>query len=309
MSFTNLLKLIEEFKVNKYHLTLSILYCFAAVLSAILNLLVVVSILRTPSLRKPSILLLVNLALTDLLAGLVSHPLMAVIHLAVFEDQKIILIARYSFFVIGSVSISTMAAISVDRLLAIKLKMNYRIMVTKKKVGLVLVAIWIVNVGTGILLYILSHIGAAEGILLAVGGSILLIIITVSYSLAYYNLKKMPCRICPRQPSQTQSFNVLTYRKSFFTMFLVFIILVLSYLPYFICVSISVMFFYQNSFSTQRMLYIFFTSSEVVIAFNSVINPLFYLWRMKDIRSAVRRTVMKILRNGNGVPDSLETTR
>jgi Na+/alanine symporter len=57
----------------------------------------------------------------------------------------------------------------------------------------------------------------------------------------------------------------------------------------------------ENSYSiiSYKMLII----SELVVATNSTMNPLLYLWRMQDLREAVKTTVKRILRQDHSVQD------
>ena len=89
-------------------------------LSIIGNALVLVAILRTPSIRSPSVIFLCNLAVADLLVGLVVQP-------AYIAEQIVRTVSALPKAVTAmgfagcSVSLWTMTAITVDRFLALSL--------------------------------------------------------------------------------------------------------------------------------------------------------------------------------------------
>ncbi|KAL9958768.1 hypothetical protein ACROYT_G035826 [Oculina patagonica] len=98
------------------------------VISIIGNTLVLAAMLRTPSLRSPSMILLCSLAVSDLLVGLVVQPLYIAKELT--EDLFVFRISYFMSFSSCGVSLCTVAAISLDRLAAIHYHMRYVTMVT-----------------------------------------------------------------------------------------------------------------------------------------------------------------------------------
>jgi hypothetical protein len=113
-----------------------------------LNALILFSIGKTSSLHKPSFVLLANLALIDFLAGAVAEPLVFIANVAALERWSNLfcfcsLGARVVGYWLGSISLYTLTVISVDRLLAIRLKNRYRSIVTVKRVAAVLLPWWI----------------------------------------------------------------------------------------------------------------------------------------------------------------------
>ena len=112
------------------------------------NSLILVALHKESSLHPPSKVLYRCLATTDLLVGLVIHPL-AVIHFMSFihEDWGRCRWKYHAIFISGyalcSVSLSTTTTISVDRLLALLLGLRYRQIVTVKRIQVILVTFWI----------------------------------------------------------------------------------------------------------------------------------------------------------------------
>ena len=108
------------------------------------NTLILVALRRESSLHPPSKLLFHNLATTDLCVGLVAEPLNVAYWMSLVYD------------VLASVSILTLTAISVDRLLALLLGLRYKQVVTLKRTYAVVTTFWVVSCVVT-LLYLASH--------------------------------------------------------------------------------------------------------------------------------------------------------
>ena len=106
---------------------------------------------KVPSIHPPSRALLRCLLITDLCVGLVSQPLF-VSYLMVIEETNRSLCIRIEglAFAVNSVlvgqSINTMTTISVDRLLALRLGIRYRQVVTLARVRLLVTMLWVGNI-------------------------------------------------------------------------------------------------------------------------------------------------------------------
>lgn len=101
-------------------------------LSIIGNALVIAAILRTPSFRSPSFILLCSLAVSDLLVGLVVQPLYVAKELT--DGSSVFRICEVAGFTLCGVSLVTMTTISVDRFVALYYHMRYTTMVTTLRV-------------------------------------------------------------------------------------------------------------------------------------------------------------------------------
>ena len=129
---------------------ISVLNSFLCITAVLGNALIVVALRRECSLHPPSKLLLSNLALTNLCVGLISHPLFVMFLLSAMNESWDI--CRYSSItgfiadpIFCGVSLSTLTAISVDRLLALSLGLRYRQVVTLKRTHVIVIAIWVVQ--------------------------------------------------------------------------------------------------------------------------------------------------------------------
>ena len=101
------------------------------------NILIVIALKRVSSLRPPSKLLLGCLASTEVCVGLITQPLFVAYIMSPKHSMLCfyisILFNRLSV-ILGGISLSTLTAISVDRLLALLLGLRYRYVVTLRRV-------------------------------------------------------------------------------------------------------------------------------------------------------------------------------
>lgn len=79
----------------------------------------------------------------------------------------------------------------------------------------------------------------------------------------------------------SSNFEVFKYKKTFLTMMIVLVLCVISYLPMTIYFSVT------DDDSLYSRPYIVH-SLEIIVLLNSTFNPVLYLWRMRDLRQAVR---------------------
>ena len=126
----------ESYLLPFYNYSVYVLVLLA-ITATIGNSLILVALQKDTSLHPPSKILLRSLAITDLCVGVISLPLAVTLLLSsVNESWSICRIAKYSVYVVttisSGVSLATLSAIGVDRLLALLLKLRYRQVVTVK---------------------------------------------------------------------------------------------------------------------------------------------------------------------------------
>ena len=118
---------------------ISALNAFLSITAFLGNALILVALRKETSLHPPSTLLLRNLATTDLCVGLILEPLyVTLLVIVVNEHWNICFPVAVAVSVTGYslciVSLFTLTAISVDRLLALLLRLRYKQVVTLKRV-------------------------------------------------------------------------------------------------------------------------------------------------------------------------------
>ena len=136
-------------------LAFNIILSFTASLG---NVLILLTIYKVSSLHPVTKLLFASLATTDLCVGLFSQPLFVAsiilkIDLAntdldiLYHLSEVIYISSY---VLCGVSLLISAAISVDRLLVLLLRLRYREVVTQKRAQVVILLCWVIAISCGL---------------------------------------------------------------------------------------------------------------------------------------------------------------
>ena len=127
----------------------NILTCITAVCG---NTFIIASIRRVSSLHLPSKVLLVCLALTDLCVGVFTQPLY-VAHMLFPECLYLPIGYNTTSLLFSGVSMLTITAISVDRLLAVTLGLRYRQVVTVWRTRILLVSFWTINMAFAMMFF------------------------------------------------------------------------------------------------------------------------------------------------------------
>ena len=86
------------------------------------------------------------------------------------------------------------------------------------------------------------------------------------------------------------SINISKYKKSIFTVLYILALFVISYLPY---LGNALTFYVLQEFGDMFLACVKFTS--IIIYVSSLLNPLLYYWRIKEIKIGVKNLVKKLL--------------
>ena len=263
------------------------------------NVLVFVSIWRTPSLHSPSNALLVGLALSDLGVGLVVEPTYFLFSLAQFQRQAdafcaAAVLLKFAGGLFVAASLITVTVISVDMYLALYLHLRYRELVTVKRMIGVLVGIWVCSVVISLISvwYFVRLL-----VLWAVGVFFHLLVTTVSYFKVFRIVRYHHMQIIAQsQVANDEALHFAKQNKSSTTKFLIYCVLIVCYLPH----SVMLVGFKSKDFSTS--VNSIYQITFVLVCFNSALNPLIYCCRFRAIRAAVLDTLSKILRRQTASP-------
>lgn len=290
-SKTNFLNLSDIENENSGLETVVIVNCALnaplIIVAIIGNLLVLVSILRAYSLFSPSITLLCSLAMSDLLVGLVLQPLY--IANALTGNSPLKQALNTTVFALCGVSLLTMAVISVDRFLALHYHMRYPNLMTRHRAIYTTVTLWI-------FVFMLSFLNfwTINAYYLTSAASILicLLVSTVYYIKIYCIVKQHQLQIHTRQKAvetNTTDINqtMLRSTKNAKNTFIYYIVMILCYTPVF--VAMAILFISPSHWNKGWIL------ADTVIFMNSSINPFLYCWRLRELRTAVVKTVRQML--------------
>uniref|UniRef100_A0A667WVC0 Trace amine-associated receptor 1-like n=2 Tax=Myripristis murdjan TaxID=586833 RepID=A0A667WVC0_9TELE len=126
---------------------LYILMTFISVLTVALNLLVIISISHYRQLHTPTNLVLLSLAVSDFLVGLLLIPIEIILTgVCWFLGEHICVFCYCTSFIVTSASVGNMVLISVDRYVAICHPLHYPSKVTQSKAKICVCLCWIGSV-------------------------------------------------------------------------------------------------------------------------------------------------------------------
>ena len=280
-----------------HQLFLSVVNFFLSVTATLGNILIVIALRKSSRLHPPSRLLLRCLTATDLCVGIVSEPIYATYLLSYKVTTKhwqplceyTGSITTVTFTALSAVSLLTLTAISVDRLLALTLKMKYKQVVTLTRVRVVLVCFWIPSIAFASMSFLNLTISKGFGYTVKFS---CIIISTCCYAIIYRVLRRhrgqtKDVRLKGKlKGDENSSMNMVKYRKTVSSAIWVQLSLVVCYLPYSIVIAIITL--------TQLTpsLYIAWGYTATFVYFNSSLNPFLYCWKIREVRKAVKETLM-----------------
>ena len=253
------------------------------------NILILVALQKVLSLHPPSKLLFQCLSCTDLFVGLISQPLFITYLMTIVNKNRELCgiienLAHISSAILCGESINTLTAISVDRLLALLLKVRYRQVVGYGRVRLFVIISW-----SGNFAFAFTHLWSKRFFFLLCCIWIVscLIISTYCYTKIYVTLH--------RQQTQVQGgiegvnpvgslINIARYKKTVSSALWVHLTLVVCYIPYTVAVAVSTL---RGKSSSNVMAW---NIAATVVYINSSLNPLLYCWKMREVRLAAKET-------------------
>ena len=259
------------------------------------NSLILVALHKESSLHLPSKLLYRCLATTDLLVGLVTQPIyvtfwMSVVH----EHWSLCRYARDVIFILSyvlcGVSLLTTTAISVDRLLAMLLGLRYKEIVTLRRTYIILAIFWIVSLVSGLFF----HLNYRITFWLSVTGAPLCLVISIaSYTKIFRAISHHQAQIqdyAQQQPSQPNALIMARYRKAVYSALWVQLVLVVCYVP-----NITVEIVISLSLKGLSNFIVIRGMANVLVFFNSTLNPFLYCWKISEVRRAVKQTIRQAI--------------
>ena len=279
------------------HQQLSIFFLAVDILLSITafagNFLILVALHKESSLHPPSKLLYRCLATTDLLVGLVGHPLCALYWMSVVQEHwSLCRYARdaaiFTGYVLSLVSSMTMTAISVDRLLALLLGLRYKQIVTLKRMYIIVTTFWVFNLVASSCAMFYRRVIFSYGYLVI---SFCLVISFASYTKIFCTLRYHQAQVRDQQQlSQTNALNMARFRKAVYSALWVQLALVFCYAPINTMTIVTAL---TKKYSL--LLVVTWSVATTLLYFNSTLNPFLYCWKISEVRQAAKQTIKEAL--------------
>ena len=281
---------------NNYGLNISIIVINTAfaLFAVFSNLLVLITVYKTQRLRIPANVLLCNLAMTDLLVGLVTQPLFVAWRLIFHYPSTIcsygseVLHALYEAFLYLCTggSFLCLAYISTDRIMAVSKPLHYRACVTTTQTVRNITILWLIWIGFIVLRYLGIDVKSNQIITSVIAGFSVIYLFTAQVVLMTNMV---------RIRSDSHSFHTRRNsaiiaskreRRCAVTIVYICVALLVFLLPA-VLVQIVIGFTSSNHSNTE----INFAISALLL--NSSANPLIYFWRSRDMRTAARHLIFR----------------
>ena len=296
-----------EFKLVQSEITFldistSVVIITSAIPAILGSVLILLAICKTSSIAAPSKVLLGSLAFADLGVGFFAHPLYAAKTLSTDKFTKCFVGLVFDLLS-GHLSITsffTMMSISVDKFLALHLKLRYRAVVTLKRSLFLVVLIRLIA-----LPWSLTYIWYSKLYFLLIL-SIMPLCLVIS-SLAFIKIHLVLRQQKRRFQNQTQieslrranALKISRYKKSVNSMLFVYCALLIAYTPSWVVILV------RTIYGSTETLEVATKLTMTLVLVNSAVNPILYLWRMDELRATALEIIAGLIpksltRNASG---------
>jgi len=262
-----------------------------AITSTFCNAVIVAALSRGSCIHPPSKILLRSLALTDFCVGFLLDPLFVMFLISIEYKHwnlctQITLAVLVAGQVLCTLSLFTLTAISVDRLLALLLGIRYRQVVTFKRVLLVVICFWALIISLAMVVfwdYQFSLYYNSIAVLLCA------VTTTCCYTKIYQKLHHHQIHVHQGQPNGHAPLNIARYRKTVSNALWVQLTLVTCYLPAGTVVALIAI------KGITPDLCLAWTFLVTVVHLNSTLNPILYCLKIGEVRRAVAEILRQTL--------------
>ncbi|XP_031573475.1 histamine H2 receptor-like [Actinia tenebrosa] len=261
------------------NIALIVINCPFAVFAVLSNALVLFLVIRTRELHTPSNILLCSLAITDLLVGLITQPLMItwrvmVQNLSTTCTSKVIHIWYEAFlFISTGGSFLTLTFISYDRFLAVSKPVRYSSRVSTSNILRKLAFLWLL----WIIFVILKYSLFTENINQTINTTFAVVLLATLLTLQIATIRYI--RINNDKIISDHNAKVIYDREKRATITIMF---VLGALVVFLLPTVIVQTAIGFSDATKGIIAANFAMTAILM--NSSANPLIYFWRNREIR-------------------------
>ena len=299
---------------------LSLFTCVVSVIIAFVSVLgngiIIMAVVRDPlnKLHTPFNYFLVNLAVSDLLTGMVCMPISAFVHYkestGCFQTPWTKAL-HLTFFISSTSSLLSLIMLSVDRLIAITHAQQYRIVLSFCRCLVISICIWFVSFTFSLIYILWNYIGY---LMFFAHSAVIIGLVTISIVsvLASTYLRRKTSRVVESMSSTTPSYSSTSYiskqllmeqkvTRAFMVMLCVFIAF---YIP-------AVLMIYVLQFCkicSCDLLYVLRDLQFLLVSSNSCVNPFIYSFRITQFRDSVKSFFYRRIKNRVSFVNTLRIT-
>ena len=284
--------------IHGYLIFLSVFNFLLAIFSSLGNILILIALHKETCLHAPSKLFLRSLATTDLLVGVISEPLTITYWISAVwkrwdECYNKFFISIIAGYLLCSMSLLTMTAISVDRLLALSLRVRYKQIVTLNRARAIVLVFWILCTVCSVMH---EHDSRITTWFTHVMIPVCFVTSVLSYTTIFWKLHRHETQvrgniIQPEQSNNSSSgpLNISRYRKGVSSVMCLQLAVAFCYFPH----GITTAFWTYSGLSSSVTVLRQFTLTLVYV--NSALNPLLYCWKIREVRQSVKEIIRETL--------------
>ena len=265
---------------------------FLCYTNIMMNIVTIHALRKTSSLPKLLKTLLLSLAVSDVCAGLLSQPLNIAFQAQILRCNFDVIVGA-SLVVISNFlylsSLFSITALSADRFVAIQMPLRYQVLVTYRRVVIVVIAIWLFSAFFGLIDFFLIPDDVSFAIHFTIES--LCFVATTCFSFKVYLTAKRH-KLQLQAQTQRDVENIARHRKTALSAFWIYLAFWVCYLPNFF-----VYCFYHLTPGRQSIIISTLeTCSATLVHLNSSLNPVIYSWKMSHIRRTILNSLRGIIR-------------
>ena len=254
------------------------------------NLLVLIVVFRNPNgkMRTPFNWFILNLAVADLLVGMIVEPLSTVVHIREGLGYPLIyhVYLRPVYFTSCTASVFSLGMLTIDRYIAITAPMEYRATLSNKRAAMSSLVIWIISIA---LPFLQHQIGFLWYFFVFGNASVLVtfFVLLFAFVRVHRTLRAQIKELESMQggeENQARNNALKTEAKITKTFMFMLLAFIFCYTPS------LVMIYLMNlcTFCSCQAIHWFRDLSYVFIVLNSSVNPFLYAWRLPNFREAIK---------------------
>ena len=268
--------------------------------TAVINVLVMIAVKRRRRLQSNTNILLACLAVTDAVTGLAVQPSLIVwktFYLLNYNGIESSVAGEFHKFFLRTLTICSslhLILITCERLIAIKFTMRYPYIVTKRKIKVAVIVCWAFSFMSQGIGYSSSNFIVRVTINLIVSLVMIfcILFITATYAILYRESRRHESLIKTQQLPQEEVERFVKENKALKTTAFVVSAVFLSFLPMVLTV-FSVVVGVRRHFDLEAVFAVSGPLARTCAVLNSLVNPLIYCLRQKEMRKFVFRVPCK----------------